>query len=69
MKAEFLKARKRWEAFNKENDIEVEVLWEHNPEHSDEHFMHYVEYGTKDMEKIVALWSDKVDGSFTIYKY
>lgn len=68
MKAEFLEARKRWEAFNKEKDVEVEIFWEHNPEHSDEHFIHYVEYGARDVSKIVGFWSDKVDGSIRIYK-
>tara|TARA_R100001460_G_scaffold4128_5_gene11931 strand:- start:5081 stop:5290 length:210 start_codon:yes stop_codon:yes gene_type:complete len=69
MKAEFLTARKRWETFNKENDIKVEILWEHNPEHSDQYFIHYIGSGYfHDSEKIVGLWSDKVDGQYQTYQ-
>lgn len=71
MKAEFLTARKRWEAFNKENNIEVTILWEHSPENlHEQHFIHYISSGYyHDNNWIVGLWSDKVDNQgYDIWK-
>tara|TARA_R100000278_G_scaffold1947_1_gene3793 strand:- start:785 stop:1039 length:255 start_codon:yes stop_codon:yes gene_type:complete len=66
MKNKFAKARKEWRDYYTLNDLEYEIMWEHEPKHSDVHTICYL-HNFEEL-KFVQLWSDNI-GGFDVYKF